>query len=173
VFRAFWDWYNRHYLANLLVSTGIFLLQLIHLYWLTGYVVNRLFGWDILFIPESSPLYAIPDYLEIPTLITVSLLYISILRKGWEWRPFVYLILLNTQYIHIFWVTDELVVKTLTEATLIGWNSWLAWIAIGIDYLEVPVIIDTVRRVWAERGAIWTKLRGAESPDPNLAAALD
>ncbi|GIW05709.1 MAG: hypothetical protein KatS3mg060_0514 [Dehalococcoidia bacterium] len=163
--RAFWEWYNRHYLANLIVSSGIFLLQIIHLYWLTGYVVEKLFGWHILVIPESSPLYAIPDYLEFPTLISVSLLYINQLRIRLHWRPLLYLILLNTQYIHIFWVTDELVVKTFAEQSLFTWTSWVAWVAIAIDYLEVPVIIDTLRQVWNERGTIVAKLRGQDSPE--------
>lgn len=163
--RAFWDWYNRHYLANLIVANVIFLLQIIHLYWLTGYVVYKLFAVDILFIPDSSPLYAIPDYLEIPTLVTVSLLYINQLRQGFAWRPIFYLFLLNTQYIHIFWITDELVVKAFTDESLVAWNSWVAWLAIAIDYLEIPVIIDTLRQVWNERYAILAKLRGEEAPD--------
>ncbi|MCS6800903.1 MAG: hypothetical protein RMM58_03690 [Chloroflexota bacterium] len=160
--RAFWEWYNRHYLANLIVSTGIFLLQLIHLYWLTGYIVDNLFGWRILFIPESSPFYAIPDYLEIPTLVSVSLLYLNQLRSAIHWRPLLYLLLLNTQYIHIFWITDELVVKAFAEQSIVTWNGWVAWIAIAIDYLEVPVIIDTLRQVWNERATILAKLRGVD-----------
>jgi hypothetical protein len=161
--RAFWEWYNRHYLANLIVSTGIFLLQLIHLYWLTGYIVENLFGWHILFIPESNPLYAIPDYLEIPTLVSVSLLYINQLREKLHWRPLLYLLLLNTQYIHIFWVTDELVVRAFAEQTIVSWSGWVAWVAIAIDYLEVPVIIDTLRQVWNERWTILAKLRGVDA----------
>ncbi|GIW10348.1 MAG: hypothetical protein KatS3mg061_1405 [Dehalococcoidia bacterium] len=171
MFRAFWEWYNRHYLLNLVVSTTIFLFQLIHLYWLSGYVLNRLWGWHLLVIPETNPLYAIPDYLEIPTLVSVSLLYVNQLRLGFSWRPLFYLILLNTQYIHIFWITDELVVRAFTERTVFGWDSALAWVAIAIDYLEVPVILDTLRQVWKARRAILAKIRAALSPD--LAPAAD
>ena len=173
MFRAFWEWYNRHYLMNLVVSTTIFLFQLIHLYWLTGYLLKRIWGWDLLLlmIPETSPIYAIPDYLEVPTLVSVSLLYVNQLRQGFAWRPILYLFLLNTQYLHIFWITDELVVRTFAERTFFAWDSALAWVAIMIDYLELPVILDTMRQVWKERRAILAKIRSGVSAD--LAPAAD
>ena len=44
-FRAFWGWYERHYLINLGLATGLFLLQVMHLAWLTTDVVAaRLVG---------------------------------------------------------------------------------------------------------------------------------
>ena len=35
----------------------------------------------------------------------------------------------------------------------------LAWVAILIDYLEVPVIVDTLRKVWRERAEIIARIR--------------
>jgi hypothetical protein len=47
--------------------------------------------------------------------------------------------------LHILWITDEFVVAEFGgEST--GIPGWLAWIAILIDYLELPVIFDTFRR---------------------------
>jgi len=45
LWRAFWDWYERNYALNLSVAVGLFMLQLIHLYWLSAEVVlQRLTG---------------------------------------------------------------------------------------------------------------------------------
>ena len=57
-----------------------------------------------------------------------------------------YLFLLNTQWLHLFLITDEVVVAAFTSHTLIYIPAWLAWIAILIDYTEVPVMFDTARR---------------------------
>jgi hypothetical protein len=148
-FSSFWTWYERHYAINIGVATGLFLLQLIHLYWLTADVVFlRLFGES--FLPLSGMLLTVivlVDYTEIPALFGTSLIYINELRKGFRWRSLLYLVFLNSQWLHIFWITDEFVVDRLAGAA--GFTIlplWLAWIAIGIDYLELPVMYDTVRR---------------------------
>lgn len=53
----------------------------------------------------------------------------------------------KTQWIHLFWITDEFVVDSFTGN---GTNTilpiWLAWAAIPIDYLELPVIYDTMKK---------------------------
>jgi hypothetical protein len=45
----------------------------------------------------------------------------------------------------MFWITDEFVVATLASSAPLM-PAWLAWIAILIDYLELPVMWDTVLR---------------------------
>jgi hypothetical protein len=74
-------------------------------------------------------------------------------------RAVLYLALLNSQWLHILWITDEIVVETIASASLFSWIGAVAWVAILIDYLEVPVIVDTLRRVFAKRQAIVGRLR--------------
>jgi hypothetical protein len=172
VLSRFWSWYQRNYLAVLVLTTGVFLLQLFHLYWLfTDVVLQRLFGHS--FYPQGTVAHTvgvaslIADYLEIPTLISASLLYINELRKRFSWIAIGYLLLLNTQWAHILWITDEVVVQTFTGADLLQWNFVLAWIAILIDFLEIPVIVDTLRRVWRERHEIVSRFqRRMRKPAP-------
>lgn len=151
VWFAFWAWYERNYTLNLVFSLGLFLLQLVHLFWLaTNVIATRLIGvpffeftgiWQYLIIAV--------DYTEIPALISVSLIYINELRKRFNWKSVMYLVFLNTQWLHLFWITDELVLHTFLGQAHGGTvlPAWLAWLAIMIDYLEVPVIIDTFRKV--------------------------
>lgn len=147
---AFWAWYERHYLLNISIAAILFLLQLIHLYWLGADVIaQRLFDeswWN----PSAVAQWAIyvVDYTEIPALLGVSLIYINELRKGLAWRPLLLLLFLNSQWLHIFWITDEFVVNEFAgTATASSLPGWLAWTAILIDYLELPVIYETLKRV--------------------------
>jgi hypothetical protein len=146
-FRAFWSWYERNYLINLGLATGLFLLQVVHLAWLTTDVVAaRLLGQSF-FDPVGPVRWAILliDYTEIPALIGVSLVYLNQLRAAFSWRSVLFLGFLNSQWLHILWITDEFVVASFSGEALVGIPTWLAWVAIAIDYLEVPVMIDTVR----------------------------
>ncbi|MDO8504157.1 MAG: hypothetical protein Q7S60_05790, partial [bacterium] len=81
------------------------------------------------------------DYTEIPAIISVSLVYIDQIRRKSALKPWLYLAFLNVQWLHIFWITDEFVVETFQFSGLL----W--WLAIGIDYLEVPVIFDTAKKL--------------------------
>jgi hypothetical protein len=150
VWSAFWRWYERHYALNVSIAACLFVLQLLHLYWLAADVIAvRLAGesyWD----PSEAVQYAIYviDYTEIPALVSVSLVYVNELRKGFALAPVLMLLFLDSQWLHIFWITDELVVNEFAgepaESTL---PAWLAWVAILIDYLELPVIYDTIKRM--------------------------
>jgi hypothetical protein len=145
----FWTWYEKHYVLNVTLAACLFTIQLVHLYWLTTDVVfERLIG-ESFFSPTPFWEYVIiaVDYTEIPALITTSILYLHELKIEWRWGSIVYLILINSQWFHIFWITDEFVISQFREAqesTILP--TWLAWIAIVIDYLELPVIIDTIRK---------------------------
>ena len=145
--QRFWSWYERHYALNVSIAAGLFTLQLVHLVWLTAEPLwLKVFGEALFTIdkPYSWPLYLV-DYTEIPALLSVSLIYLNELRKGFAWRPLLYLFFLNSQWLHIFWITDEFVVESNgTQATVLP--DWLAYVAILIDYLEMPVIVDTVRK---------------------------
>lgn len=158
--RRFFAWYERYYLLNITVAAGLFVLQLAHLYWLTAHVVaERLFGHSYADLEGIFRyLILIVDYTEIPALISVSLVYVNELRKRFHWESVLSLLFLNSQWLHIFWITDEFVVAEFTGA---GHGTslplWLAWVAILIDYLELPVIVSTIGRFVAalrERRAI-------------------
>ena len=145
--QRFWNWYERHYALNISVAAGLFVLQLLHLAWLTAEPLwSKVFGEALFTIekPYSWPLYLI-DYTEIPALLGVSLIYVNELRKRFSWRPVLFLVLLNSQWLHIFWITDEFVVES-NDAPATVLPEWLAYVAIMIDYLELPVMVDTVRR---------------------------
>jgi len=148
--RAFFEWYERHYMLNITVAGGLFVLQLVHLYWMSAHVIAlRLFG-ESYFSPHGVFEYAILviDYTEIPALLGVSLIYVNELRKGWNWKSVLFLLFLNSQWLHIFWITDAFVVNEFQgQAAVSSLPSWLAWIAILIDYLELPVIADTLKKL--------------------------
>ena len=151
IWGRFFDWYERNYTINISVAAGLFVLQLVHLYWLTTDVVFlRLFD-ESLFNPDGIfyALILVVDYTEIPALLGVSLIYINELRRdGFSWKPLLFLFFLNSQWLHIFWITDEFVVNEFTgEAGVSSLPAWAAWIAILIDYLELPVIYDTMKKL--------------------------
>jgi hypothetical protein len=145
----FWDWYERNYRINVTVAAVLFTLQIVHLIWLFGEVVWAKATGAPLFELTGfwQWLIVLVDYTEIPALITVSLVYVNELRSdGFAWKPVIFLILLNSQWLHLFWITDEFVVGSFAGA-VIQLPAWLAWAAILIDFAEVPVIIDTLRKM--------------------------
>jgi hypothetical protein len=144
----FWAWYERHYTLNVTVAATLFLLQVAHLVWLTGQVVVARLTGEALFTLAGTlrwPLVLV-DYTEVPALLGVSLVYLNELRRRWDWRPVAMLVLLNSQWLHIFWITDEVVASSFEESSSSALPRWLAWVAILIDYLEVPVMVDTAWR---------------------------
>jgi hypothetical protein len=150
-FGWFWRWYERHYVLNLTITSFLFALQLVHLYWLTADVVAfRLLG-ESFFHPSPfwRTVIIIVDYTEIPGLISTSVLYIYELRKRYSIKYVGFLLALNSQWLHLFWITDEFVVDRFSETAsgAVVLPIWLAWVAILIDYLELPVIVDTLVKV--------------------------
>jgi len=59
----------------------------------------------------------------------------------------------------MFWITDQVVVDRFAGHRLVAWNAAVAWVAIAIDYLEMPVIVDTLGKVFQERKLIWPRIR--------------
>jgi hypothetical protein len=131
------------------VATGLFLLQAVHLFWLTSDVVaTRLVGQPFWSLDGALLGFVlIVDYTEIPALLGVSLIYLHELRRRFDRRNLLFLLFLNSQWLHIFWITDEFVVTAMTGEVGIGLPGWLAWVAIAIDYLELPVMVDTVAKL--------------------------
>jgi hypothetical protein len=147
IFDSFWKWYNKHLTLNLGIAAGLFVLQLVHLYWLTTHVVFlRAFG-ESFFNPPAfwESVIILVDYTEIPALITTSLVYINQYRQKKNFKSLLYLFFLNIQLLHMFWITDEFVLEKFSGASTSILPGWLAWIAILIDYLELPVIYETMK----------------------------
>lgn len=148
----FWAWYNRHYKIQLRIATILFVLQLVHLIWMTTNVMLfRLYGIS-LFPQFLNPLLALIDYTEIPALISVTFVYINDIMLGHKTRKaWWFILLLNTQWIHLFWITDEIIYANFTGTAFVQIPAWLSWIAIMIDYLELPVMYDTIKRSFGKR----------------------
>ncbi len=143
LWQRFWDWYERNYRLNVAVASILFLLQLTHLLWMAADpAASRIGGHALIHLhgPLQWLIIAV-DYTEIPALIAVSLVYVNELRRGFAWKPLLFLLFLNSQWLHIFWITDEYVANSN------GFPDALAWVAILIDYLELPVIYDTLKRL--------------------------
>jgi hypothetical protein len=171
LWQGFWEWYERHYLLNVALAAVLFLLQIVHLYWLGAEPISLRLVDESFFSPSGLLQYLIffIDYTEIPALIAASLLYVNELRRGFSWRPLVFLVLLNSQWLHIFWITDEYVSTAMAgDAAATSMPGWLAWVAILIDYLELPVIYDTLKRLAL---AIRERPRRAPQPRPRPAGS--
>lgn len=145
----FWTKYEN---ANLKISFILISLQLLHLYWLTTDVVlQRVTGHSYLGLPpELLPLFIVIDYVEIPALLSGITFYLFSIFKheARARRNIMFLILLAIQIIHIFWITDEILYESLLGNDLVKFPVYLAWTAILIDYLEVPVMIDLFYKVF-------------------------
>ena len=138
---------------NIGIAAGLFMWQLVHLFWLTVDVVSeRLFSFILFNLSGLWEYFIITvDYTEIPALVTVSLIYINELRAGRDTKKgILFLILLNSQWLHLFWITDEFVLAHFRGEHII-FPLWLVWTAISIDYLELPVIYDTIRKFFSQK----------------------
>ncbi|MBX4191505.1 MAG: hypothetical protein KW804_01755 [Candidatus Doudnabacteria bacterium] len=148
----FWSWYNRHYLFTLTVTSFLFVLQTFHLYWLfTDVVLFKITGQSFfIFPPFWGVISTVLDYTEIPALISTSLVYINQYRLTRDRKNFWYLIALNIQWLHLFWITDQVVIEQFGQHSFLHWGTIVAWIAILIDYAELPVMYDTAKKTAIE-----------------------
>jgi hypothetical protein len=95
-------------------------------------------------------LFIIIDYIEIPALVSgITYYFFNLIynKKEKRIKNIIFLILLAIQSIHIFWITDDIVYSTFVGADLIEIPEYFVWIAILIDYLELPVIYDLLKRI--------------------------
>lgn len=148
------NFYLRYQNINLKISFILISLQLLHLYWLTtDVVIYRLTGIDYFVgLSDFILLFIIIDYIEIPALVSGIIYYFFAItfdknEKEKRIKNTILLILLSIQSIHIFWITDEVVYSTFVGSDLIYMPEYFAWIAILIDYLELPVIYDLLKRI--------------------------
>jgi hypothetical protein len=148
---GFWHRYEN---LNLRIAFVLISLQLIHLYWLTAdVVIQRITGESVLVVQQGSPLFIffiIIDYIEIPALIAGLTYYaLSIYkREKRSTKNALLLSMLAIQVFHIFWITDDVVYDSFFGAPSgsVEIPYYAAWVAILIDYLELPVIFDLFYR---------------------------
>lgn len=140
-------WYKRHYTFHTGLASFLFAWQLVHLYWLTTDVVfYKLFGLSLFKLTGLwQHLIVIVDYTEIPALVLTSFLYIHGLATKFTLKDILFLAMLNSQWLHLFWITDEFILEQFRGAKVIL-PIWVVWTAILIDYLELPVIYDTLKK---------------------------
>jgi hypothetical protein len=157
--QKFWDWYEKHHRIIKIVTAILFVWQLIHLYWLAADILApKVFGRSFWPISEQwNLLLAIVDYTEIPALLSATLLYINEIRQGKKTKGWTFVILLNSQWFHLFWITDEFVKDAFVGNSSTILPAWLAIIAILIDYLELPVIYDTIKQALTHKSAAGNK----------------
>ena len=148
LFQILSAWYKRNYKLNLYIVAFLFVWQLVHLFWLSADVVGlRIFGHELWNVGKMGDIFiALVDYTEIPALILGSIFYLAEFKRESKWKSVLFLIFLNSQWLHLFWITDEVVVAQFTGAATIALPLWLSWCAILIDYLELPVIYDTLKK---------------------------
>jgi hypothetical protein len=147
---GFWHRYEN---LNLKIAFVLISLQLVHLYWLTAYVVvKRITGDSAFGLSLNGPFlffFIVIDYIEIPALaagMTYYALSIYKHQKG-SAKNVLLLAMLAVQVFHIFWITDEVVYESLFgSSSAVEIPYYAAWIAILIDYLELPVIGDLFYR---------------------------
>lgn len=146
--KIFFDWYEKNYKLNLYITAFLFAWQLVHLYWLTLDVVFlRLYGYELWYVGDlGNIIIALVDYTEVPALILGSLFYVNEIKKGFKWKSILFLVFLNSQWLHLFWITDEIILEQLTDTAVVVLPIWLSFAAILIDYLELPVIYDTIKK---------------------------
>lgn len=149
---GFWQRYEN---LNLKVAFFLVSLQLIHLYWLTtDVVVQRITGESTFAVPltgQAVLLFVVIDYIEVPALVAGLAYYSLNLYRLRGAKNSLFLAMLVVQVFHIFWLTDEVVYSTLFgEQSAIGLPHYAAWVAILIDYLELPVMADLFYRTFVK-----------------------
>jgi len=147
--------YRRYEEASTRIAFFLIALQAVHLIWLTTDVVLVKLGVGPgqIFPDGLEPVQAFIDYLEIPGLIAgVSVYVMNMVGKGKvSARNTLFTGLLLIQFVHLFWITDEVVYQVLLESDLADIPEPVAWVAIMIDYLELPVMFDLFARVFRKK----------------------
>lgn len=149
--QKFINFYHRYENLNLKITFFLISLQVIHLYWLTTDVVlQKIYGVSFFLVPKIFlPFFVIIDYIEIPALLSGIIFYAYNIRSGKEAskRSYLFIGLLTIQVFHIFWITDDVVYASFFESSFVNIPPVLVWVAILIDYLELPVMADLLYRI--------------------------
>ena len=151
IVKKFINFYHRYENLSLKITFILISLQLIHLYWLTSDVVlQKIFGKSFFIVPKTFlPLFVVIDYIEIPALVSGIIFYTYNIHSDKEdtKRSYLFLGMPSVQVFHIFWITDDVVYNSLFKLSFLEIPPVLAWIAILIDYLEIPVIADLLFKI--------------------------
>ena len=149
--QKFINFYQRYENLNLKITFFLISLQILHLYWLTTDVVlQKIFGHSFFLVSKSLlPIFVVIDYIEIPALISAIIFYSYSIRtkESNAKKNFLFLGMLGVQFFHIFWITDEVVYTSLFNFSFVEIPYVLSWIAILIDYLELPVMVDLFYKI--------------------------
>lgn len=149
--QKFINFYHRYENLNLKITFFLISLQILHLYWLTTDVVlQRIYGQSFFLVPKGFlPLFVVIDYIEIPALISGIIFYSYTIhsKKSTAKKNYLFLGMLGIQFLHIFWITDEVVYSSFFNYSFVEIPYVLSWIAILIDYLEIPVMVDLFYKI--------------------------
>lgn len=115
-------------------------LQVIHLFWLTTFVV---FNDPSLTLYIPPLLFVFIDYIEIPALVSGVVFYSLSFVSGRRKKDILFLSLLLVQAIHIGWITDAFIYMSFKFNEM----TYLAWVAVFIDFLELAVVVDLYKRI--------------------------
>lgn len=152
------DFYKKYDKLSLKITFFLISLQIIHLYWMTtAIVLPKIFGGNFFPFPEIPvPLFVFIDYIEIPALISGIIFYsLNIYRKGKLFnKNLLFVIMLAVQILHIFWITDEVLYQNFVGHAAVVLPLYLAWTAILIDYLELPVMADLFYKIITKKKRI-------------------
>ncbi|MGI0025693.1 MAG: hypothetical protein ACREA4_11200, partial [Nitrososphaera sp.] len=115
--------------------------------------IKRITGTSALDLSQNGLLFLlfiIIDYIEVPALIAGLAYYSLSIYKHQKGQPknIALLAMLAIQVFHIFWLTDDVVYDTFfgSPEQRVEIPYFAAWVAILIDYLELPVIADLFYR---------------------------
>ena len=146
---------KRYEEASTKVAFFLIALQLIHLVWLTtDIVLVKLLPDQVPLFPKAlEPVQAAIDYLEIPGLFAAITIYVMGMARSGKvpLKNALFTAMLLVQFVHLFWITDEVVYEILLNSNLIDLPDSVAWVAILIDYLELPVMFDLSVRVFRKK----------------------
>ena len=134
------NFYLRWEGLGLKVTFVLVSLQVLHLFWLTTFVVFNDPSYT-LYIPPI--VFVVIDYIEIPALVSGVVFYSISFAARQKKMDLVYMSLLLVQGVHILWITDAFIYMSFQFNQM----TWLAWFAVGIDYLELAVVFDLYKRI--------------------------
>lgn len=130
------DLYESYNKLLLRFTTILISSQIVHLVWLTYVATIPYFLFqEIWYLPENF-IFAAIDYLEIPALVLTSLFYFVNLSK----KNILLLGAIFIQFLHIVWITDTFILENAYDI------GFAIYIVILIDYTEIPVIIDFIKK---------------------------
>jgi hypothetical protein len=130
----------------LYANVGFLAFQSIHLLWLaTNYLFPSIFGvtpWAIFEDRNVEVILSIVDFIEVPFLMfNVIYFGLRLLRKKTDKMLIVTTAIVLLQFVHIFWLTDEVIMENGSLPKV------FAVFSILIDYLEIQTMYVSIKRI--------------------------